>query len=52
MGDGLCCGLNVGPPPHSCVAILMHSVIVLEGRAFGRSLSYEGGALRNVISTR
>lgn len=37
-------------PENSYVQILAHSVTVLGGRAFGRWLGYEGGALTEGIS--
>lgn len=41
--------MSVSPPDLS-IEILILNVMALEGRAFGRSLGYEGGALINDFS--
>lgn len=44
--ESLCHGLNVCvSPQNSCVEILSPNVMMLEGRARGRRLGPEGGAL-------
>lgn len=44
------CILPVPPPSNSYVEILTPNMIALEGRAFGKYLGHEGGAIMNGIN--